>query len=74
MAGFALAIHMGVDYYKLGVQTGAMAAKILNGTKPADVPAEYNTDAVIKVNKTWATSLGISIPSGITSTSGVEII
>lgn len=67
-------IAMGVDYYKLGVQTGAMAAKILNGTKPADIPAEYNTDAVVKVNQTWATSLQISIPSAITSTQGVEII
>jgi len=67
-------IAMGVDYYKLGVQTGAMAGKILNGIKPADIPAEYNTDAVIKVNQTWATSLGISIPSTITSAQGVEII
>jgi putative ABC transport system substrate-binding protein len=67
-------IAMGVDYYKLGLQTGAMAAKILNGAKPADVPAEYNTDAVIKVNKTWATSLGLEIPAAITSTEGAEII
>jgi ABC-type uncharacterized transport system, periplasmic component len=65
---------MGVDYYKLGIQTGVMAAKILNGTKPADIPAEYNTDAVLKINKTWATSLNITIPEAVLNTAGAEII
>jgi len=67
-------VAMGVDYYKLGIQTGVMAAKILNGTKPADIPAEYNTDAVLKINKTWATSLNITIPEAVLNTAGAEII
>jgi putative ABC transport system substrate-binding protein len=67
-------VAMGVDYYKLGVQTGKMAAQILNGAKPADIPAEYTKDAVTKVNKTWATQLGITIPDAIAKAEGVESI
>ena len=58
-------IALGVDYYGLGGQVGAMAAKILNGGKPADIPVEYSKKSDIKVNTAWATSLGITIPEGV---------
>ena len=37
---------MGFDYYKHGVQTGVMAAKILNGQNPAEIPVEFQKDLV----------------------------
>ena len=41
VAGGGLAT-LGIDYYKLGEQTGKMAAKILNGEDPATMPIEYS--------------------------------
>lgn len=59
-------ITYGIDYYKLGVQTGYMAADILDGkTKPADMPIQKAKDLKITVNKKNATALGITIPDDI---------
>ena len=63
----ALATY-GVDYYKLGVQTGYMAADILEGkSKPADMPIETAKSADLKiiVNKKNAQTLGVTIPEDI---------
>ena len=60
----ALATY-GVDYYKLGVQTGHMAADILEKKKkPADMPIELANpaDLQITVNKKSAATLGITFP------------
>lgn len=46
---------VGIDYYKLGLQTGAMAAKILKGeAKPADMPIESLKEMKTTVNLTTA--------------------
>lgn len=66
----ALATY-GVDYYKLGVQTGNMAADILEGKKkPADMPIETakESDLQITVNKKNAQVLGITIPEDMLKT------
>lgn len=53
----------GVDYYKLGVQTGHMAADILEGkAKPADMAIEMPKDLRITINKKNAAAIGITIP------------
>ncbi|MDK6591647.1 ABC transporter substrate binding protein, partial [Actinotignum timonense] len=50
----------GVDYYKLGQQTGNMAVDILKGNKkPEDSPVESSKDMVIKVNDEMAAALGM---------------
>lgn len=42
---------IGLDYYKLGLQTGAMAAKILNGeSEPATTPVETLQDTDLMIN------------------------
>ncbi|MBR6711141.1 MAG: ABC transporter substrate-binding protein, partial [Selenomonadaceae bacterium] len=42
----------GIDYYKLGVQTGHMAADILEGkNKPASMPIELAKDLKLTINK-----------------------
>ena len=56
----------GIDYYKLGVQTGHMAADILEGkSKPADMSIERAKDLKITVNKADAARLGITIPEDV---------
>lgn len=56
----------GIDYYKLGRQTGQMAADILEGkSKPADMPIQTARELTITVNKTNAALLGITIPDDV---------
>ncbi len=55
-----------VDYYKLGFQTGEMAAAILKGEKkPADMPIETQKEMKLVVNKDAAAQLGITIPADL---------
>lgn len=57
---------VGINYEKLGYQTGLMAAKVLKGeAKPADMPIEYQTDYDISYNSEVAKALGITLPERI---------
>lgn len=52
-----------VDYYKLGYQTGLMAAKILKGEASiADMPVETQKDFKLTLNRDQAAKLGITVP------------
>jgi len=56
-------ITYGLDYYKLGYQTGEMAIKVLKGeAKPADMPIETQKDLKLYINETEAKKIGITIP------------
>ena len=56
----------GIDYYKLGVQTGHMAADILEGkSKPADMGIEMAKDLKVTVNKADAARLGLTLPEDV---------
>lgn len=57
----------GIDYYNLGQQTGAMIAKILEGTPAKDIPIEALEDAQIFVNTEVAEQMGITIPEDVLS-------
>lgn len=63
----------GVDYYKLGRQTGEQALKILAGANPAEVPIETQKDLAVIVNLDAAKQVGIEIPQSILD-QAVEII
>jgi putative ABC transport system substrate-binding protein len=57
---------LSVDYYKLGIQTGHMAADILDGkSKPETRAIEHQKEFPIVINKKTAESLGIQIPEEI---------
>ena len=52
--------------YKLGMQSGEMAADILEGKKkPADMPIEMAKELKVSINKKNAETLGIEIPADI---------
>lgn len=52
-----------VDYYKMGLQTGDMAYKILvEGVAPGSMPVEFLNDLNLHVNVKAATSMGITLP------------
>ncbi len=53
---------LGIDYYKLGVQTGHMAAKILKGeAKPADMAIESQKDFDVIINEKTVKALGMNL-------------
>ena len=56
-----------VDYYELGKQTGAMAAKILKGeAQPADMPIEMAQTTTTEINQEEVDLLGITVPDDMT--------
>lgn len=64
---------LGVDYYKLGVQTGEMAADILSGkAKPAEMPIQAQKDFTVLVNETAAKNIGLTLPADVLK--GAEVV
>lgn len=62
-----------VDYYRLGKQAGAMAAKILSGkAKPETMPIETQKDLIVVINKKSAENLGITIPEDVAKTAKIQ--
>jgi putative ABC transport system substrate-binding protein len=53
---------MGFDYYKHGYQTGALAEKILGGTKPEDIPVEFQKDLQLHINANFSKQMGLTPP------------
>lgn len=59
-------VSVGIDYYKLGFQTGKMAVKILKGeAAPASMPIESLTDADIVINLNFAKAIGYEVPQDL---------
>ena len=57
---------LGIGYYKLGVQTGEMAADILAGkAKPQDMAIQSQKDFEIVINEANAKKIGLNIPEEI---------
>lgn len=57
---------LSVDYYRLGKQTGELAADILDGkVKPETSPIQHQKDYTIVINKQDADILGLTIPGEI---------
>lgn len=55
----------GIDYYALGIQTGKMAVRILNGEKAEDIPFETITEYGIYINSEAIDSFNLTIPDDI---------
>ena len=63
--GGALAT-VGIDYYKLGFQTGKMAVRILKGEAvTADMPVEALTDVDVVLNQDTAKAIGFEFSQSI---------
>lgn len=55
----------GIDYYKLGYQTGEMAVEILKGKNPKDMPIDSLSDTELVINLDAAEKLNIAIPEDL---------
>ena len=51
-----------IDYYKLGIMTGKMAAEVLNGKDITTIPYETITDNEIVVNSEVLANFGLTVP------------
>jgi len=59
----------GVDYYQLGLQTGEMAADILDGkSKPAAMAIQSLKEMKLTINESNAKLLGLTIPADMLQT------
>ena len=56
---------MGFDYYKHGIQTGAMARRILAGAAPADTPVESQKELQLHINLKSAKAMGVSVSDDV---------
>ena len=66
---------MGVDYYQCGVQAGNMAVSILKKDATiSQIPVQTCDVSEIVINKTWAESLGQTIPADVLNIEGAKII
>ena len=64
---------LGVDYYKLGVQAGGMAADILQGkSKPQDMPIQAQKEFKPFINMKEANKIGLKIPEAVLK--GAEVM
>ena len=55
----------GFDYYKLGKQTGALAAEVLKGKKPAELPVQTSKELQLIVNTKAAGAIGLTVPADL---------
>ena len=62
--GGAVAVA-GIDYYRLGQECGQVAARILRGESPANIPAKKVDMTDLWVNPGAAQRMGISIPQSV---------
>jgi len=61
-------ITYGIDYTKLGYQTGQMAVKVLKGeAKPADMPVESQKELKLTINLAAAARMGVTVPQALLS-------
>ncbi len=57
---------VGIDYYRLGYQTGEIAIRVLKGeVKPAELPIEYQRDVRLVVNLKAAAEQGVKLPQAL---------
>jgi putative ABC transport system substrate-binding protein len=55
----------GLDYYRLGYETGLMAVDIMNGKEIKDISVSRSKDTQLTINQSIANRLGINIPKEI---------
>ena len=55
----------GFDWYEIGLDTGALVARVLNGEKAGDIPVKQAAIISLSLNARTARALGISLPADL---------
>lgn len=56
---------IGFNYYDIGRQTGDMVSKVLQGSRPSDLPVEYINVVQLAVNPASAAEMGVTLPETV---------
>lgn len=56
---------VGIDYYRLGRQTGKMAVEILKGKNPGEMPIQYQEELRLIINLKAARAIGLEVPPAL---------
>ena len=64
---------LGFNYYKLGRLTGEIAAKVLNGTKPGDIPVGTLESEDLYLNLASAKKMGVTLSEAMTQSAAKVI-
>ncbi|MBZ4659228.1 MAG: transporter, substrate-binding protein [Desulfacinum sp.] len=56
---------LAIDYYRLGLQSGEMAVRVLQGADPATMPVETLKDLKLYVNTQAAERMGVKLPEAV---------
>lgn len=62
-----------IDFYKLGIMTGKMAAEVLNGADITTIPYEVIEDNQLVVNSEVLAKYGMVVPEGMEVTEAADI-
>lgn len=57
------AAGVGIDYNVLGIETGRIAARVLDGEKASEIPYEIIDESFLYINSDILASLGLTCPS-----------
>ena len=55
----------GIDYFKLGEQTGLMAVEIIEGKDPKDMPIQTAKEFTLTINEDTVKALGLKLPEAL---------
>ncbi len=58
---------VGFNYHDIGVETGKVVVRVLNGENPGDIAVGYATGTDLVVNKAAAAKYGVTIPDAVLS-------
>lgn len=64
---------VGIDYYKLGQQTGKMAIRVLEGEDVSKMPVEFPDSTEVCINLDTAEKIGVTIPQDIIDSAAIII-
>ena len=64
---------VGIDYYKLGQQTGKMAIRVLEGEDISQMSVEFPDSTEVCINLDTADKIGITIPQEIVDNAAIVI-
>ena len=56
---------IGFDYFQVGLETGAVVARVLKGEKPGAIPVKNASGSNLVINAKAAAAMGVTIPAAV---------
>ena len=65
MASQGAVVVLTRDYHDMGLDSGQIAARVLNGEKPSVIPLKQTTKNRLLVNRKAADAVGLKLPESL---------